>query len=506
VTHETNLPERRSDESSERFRDLEEKAGHGIRTLFGRQLANLILGLAGGIVLARILSPAQFGVYAIVTFVVAATMIFGDLGLGASLIQRAQSASDRELQLVFTAQLILVSAVVAVVWVASIWIFDFFDQVGGDVAWFARVFALTLYLRTFRSISLIKLERELTYQPIARVEVLEVATYQTAAVALAISGAGVWSFVVAAVLGAAVGALVLFRAARWTPRLRWAPPEMFRLIRYSVAFQAGAIVNAFSTWATPLFVGTLVGPRAVGLIGLASSNARRPLMIVEPVMRVSFPHFSRLQDEPKQLEHIVLRYLGGFIWIVLLWCALIWTVGPQMIHVVYSSKWDAAAPAMRLFAASLPFDAISWTMGFSYAAVNRNWVEVRIVTARSLSMFGLSGALVPLLGFIGIPLAYLISSILTVPLLLFLFRPGFVAQFLRRTAWIALSTGAAVAVGLLATHVLGAVELDRPLYELLIGAGATVATFVSVSLAFAPRASRELLRVVRVRPLRVSAS
>jgi O-antigen/teichoic acid export membrane protein len=504
VTQDTN-PTGRAGEPSERLRDLDRRAWQGIRALFGRQFANLVLGLAGGIALARILSPAQFGVYAIVTFVVGATMLLGDLGLGASLIQRLHAPSDRELQLVFTAQLILVSVVVALVWVASTWVFGLFHQLGGDVAWFARVFALTLYLRIVRSISLIKLERDLTYRPIARAEVLEVGTYQTAAVALAASGAGVWSFVVAAVLSAAAGAAFLFYAARWPPRLRWAPSETRVLIRYGLAFQAGGIVNTVGTWATPVFVGMLVGPRAVGLVGLASSNAKRPLLAVESIMRVSFPHFSRLQDERVELERVIVRYLVGFTWIVALWCALIWTVGPQLIHVVYSSKWDAAATAMRLFAGSVPFDAISWTMGFAYAAVNRNWVAIRIVAARSLSMFALSGALVPLVGFIGIPLAYLFSSIVTIPLLLVFFGPGFFGQFLRRCAWIAPCIGAAVAAGLIAIRVISAFEPERPLYALLIGAGATLAAFLSVSLAFAPRSSRELLRAVLARPLRASA-
>lgn len=504
MTHDTN-PTGGGAEPSERFRDLDRRAWQGIRALFARQFANLVLGLAGGIALARILSPPQFGVYAIVTFVVGVTMLLGDLGLGASLIQRLHPPSDRELQLVFTAQLILVSVVVGVVWVASTWVFGLFHQLGGDVAWFARVFALTLYLRIVRSISLIKLERELTYRPIARAEVLEVATYQTVAVGLAASGAGVWSFIVAAVLSAAAGAAFLFYAARWPPRLRWALSETRGLIRYGLAFQVGGIVNAVGTWATPVFVGMLVGPRAVGLIGLASSNAKRPLLAVESIMRVSFPHFSRLQDERVELERVIVRYLVGFTWIVSLWCALIWTVGPQLIHVVYSSKWDAAATAMRLFAGSVLFDAISWTMGFAYAAVNRNWVSIRIVAARSLTMFALSGALVPLVGFIGIPVAYLISSIVTIPLLLVFFGPGFLTQFLKRSAWLIACTGAAVGAGLLATRVVSALESHRPLYELLIGTGATLAAFLSASLAFAPRSSRELLRSVFARPLRASA-
>jgi O-antigen/teichoic acid export membrane protein len=467
---------------------LRRRAGRGMRLMLSRQAFNLVVGLAGSIVLARALAPAEFGTYAIVVFLVSVLMLVGDLGLTASLIQRADRPTEHELQLSFTIQVLVVTAVVAATWIAVPFVLRLYPGLGPEAGWVARAFSLTLYVRTLRTVSTTQLERNLDYGPVARADMVEVLLFQGVAIAGALSGFGVWSFLVGAVAGSVAGSLFLFVASPWPIRLRISRREARGLIGYGVAFQAGGILNSIGGWATPLFVGTLVGPGSVGYLNLASSNARRPLLLVESVMRVSFPHFSRLQTNAELLRRTILGYLVGFLWLVSLWCALLWTVGGPLIEVVYSAKWNPAVTPLMLFAASVPFDVISWTMGFSYASANRNWVEVRIVALRSILMFGAAAALVPLVGYLGVPIAYLVSSVLTVPLLLYRFAPGFLTQFARSTVWIAISTLVACLGG---RTVLDAALADlRPVYQLVVGVPLAVVLFLTASLVLAPASCR----------------
>ena len=465
---------------------LHHRASKGMQMLFGRQVVTQVMGLAGGILLARRLNPADFGVYAIITFLVNVFTLVGDLGLTASYIQREAEIETRQLHLSFTLQLGLATFITLLVWLLAPWALHWYPALSSEAVWMARAFVLTLYFPAFRSISAVQLERHLQYAPIARAEMVEMAVYQSAAVLLAFGGCGVWSFIVATLLRGLAGTVLLYCAAPWPIRLHWDKQEARRILGYSISFQMGGIMNAVGNWATPTLVGMLIGPQAVGYLGNATANANRPLVVVEAVMRVSFPHFSRMQTDAAQLKEVVITYICGFAWIVSLWMALLWAVGTPLIALVYSAKWIPSVSALKLFAAALPCEVVCWTMGFCYSAVNRNWVVVRIVGMRSLLMLMLAAILVPRCGFTGIAWATLLAAAFAAVLLLARFDRGFLQETLRRIVWIAFCVAGGTACGLLSLQAIGASGWAHLLFQCVGGGAVTLGAYVGLSLLLAP--------------------
>lgn len=492
-------------ESPPLLADLDRRAWVGMRQLFRRQLVNLVVGLAAGITLARTLSPAEFGAFAIISFVVAAFTILGDLGLNASLIQRREPPADEELQHALAIQLILATAVVIAVWIAATWLTALYPRLGPNTVWLTRLFALSLFFVPLRSISLVRLERALRYRPIAFVEMAESFVFQATAVGLALSGFGVASFVIAALARGLVGAVALYRASPWPLKLRLGRGPTGDLLRYGFSFQAGGILQALSGWVTPALVGTIAGPGAVGYLGLAGTTARRPLTLVDAVMRVSFPHFSALQSAREELDRRVIAYLVGFIWVVSSWLAFLLVVGRPLIELLYSSKWHLAVVPMLIFAGTLPLEVIFWTMGFSYAAVNRNWDVVRILSARSLLNIAVAVTLVPTIGYLGVPLASLASAILVAPVLLARFSPGFLRTLLGAVAWIVPAVGGAYAAGRLGAALAG----HGSARLLAVGGFVEIVAFLILSMLLAPSAYRAIAKAAaigRLRQLRAAAA
>ena len=97
---------------AESTQDVHKQAKKGIRVLMIRQGVLLVLTFAGGVILARVLDPADFGLFGITTFLVNLLALFGDCGLAPSLIQRKKDLTDRDLQVGFTVQQALVTLVV----------------------------------------------------------------------------------------------------------------------------------------------------------------------------------------------------------------------------------------------------------------------------------------------------------------------------------------------------------------------------------------------------------
>ncbi len=426
---------------------LDRRAGRGMRLLLSRQVLTQLLGLVGGVVMARLLSPAEFGLYAIITVVVSVFSVFGDLGLTALFIQRKETFTEEDLQRSFTAQVGFATLVVAVVWVAAPWVLAFYAEVPAQAVWWVRVFALSLYLNAFRAVTSVQLERRLEYGPVVRTEVAENGVYHLTTVLLAWSGAGVWSFVLGSLARAVVGAIGMYRAAPWPVRLRGRVAELKALLRSSFRFQVYGPLNAIANWVIPTAVGVLVGPAGVGYLGLATANAKRPLLVVEAVMRVTLPHFARLQASPEALRERILAYLCGLGWLCALWTVMMGAVGPDFIELLYSARWLPAVPVLLLVAAALPLDVVSWTMGQAFTAAGRPWVPVRVVTVRSLLTVGLAVALVPWLGLLGAPLAYVLADLVAALQQLTSFQRGFFRASLRATLWMVPCAVLAAAAG-----------------------------------------------------------
>ena len=84
------------------MRDVHKRAKEGIRLLLVRQVFLQVFTFAGGIILARVLDPADFGVFGITTFLVNIVALFADFGMTPAPIQRKKDISDHDLQVGFT--------------------------------------------------------------------------------------------------------------------------------------------------------------------------------------------------------------------------------------------------------------------------------------------------------------------------------------------------------------------------------------------------------------------
>jgi O-antigen/teichoic acid export membrane protein len=308
-----------------------------------------------------------------------------------------------------------------------------------------------------------------------------------------VNGLGVWSFILATFVSGVVGLVFMYHSAPWPIRLCFDRAEMRRVLKHGVSFQSASIVNVISQWATPAIVGTMLGPNAVGYLGLALANAHRPLLVAESVMRVSFPHFSRLQGAIKKLHDTISDYLLGFLWVMVLWTAFLWTCGSPLVAILYSPKWLPAVPALVIFALALPLDMIIWAIALGYRATDRNWGALRIFCTRTALNLALAALLVPRIGFIGIPWAYLVANLVSAVLFLCGFAPGFFARMVRSGWWLVPCGVSGYVCGRLSAELL-VPGVNAPLIQqLLAGAVPFMAAYLLTSLILAPKHYRDVL-------------
>ena len=392
-------------------------AKEGVANLVIWQMISRIFTFIGGIILSRILSPVDFGIFGITTFVVGTVALFGRFGLGPSLIRKKKQIELIDLQTGFTLQQILMSIVVLILWISAPIIVNLYKTVPSEAVILIRVIAFNLFLNTWRSMSVLLLDRNMRYKTIAILQLSQKLIYQIVAVVFAVFGYGVWSLIWAVLLRSVIGTILTYYSAPWKISFRLNLSVARRLIRFGIPFQFQVVIASIRGWVTPMLVGGLIGPAAVGFVTWANKRAKIPTQIFGgSVARVSFSHFSRLQDYPEILERKITQYINYQLPIFGFWFILILLMGKDLVLWIYTDKWLPAFPALLIFSAIPIFSIINGIGNRALNAIGYVKYATKITFFMTLLFVIMSVLLVYKIGFIAIPISSLIISIISIPL------------------------------------------------------------------------------------------
>lgn len=359
----------------------------GLRGIFIR-----LVGLAGNIVLARLLLPDEFGILALAITVLIFGSAVGDVGIGASLIRRRTAPRISELRSLVAVQLAF-TAVLAIVVASAALPF-------GDSGAVITLMSSSLVLRALRTPGALVLERDLVYRPLAVVELLETLAFNGWAIATVYAGWGIWGPASGAWLQAVVGVAAM---AVVSPVGLVLPGRSFaearRLLRFGMQFQAVTLVVIARPVALNTGIAAISGTSVLAVWALAERFLAVPVLLFESLWRVLFPLMSRLRQAEEQTRERLERGLSlltlavGFAVIPLV------ATAPGLIPFLLGERWNETADALALaavaFLVSLPIAVIA--ASYLYAQ-GRAGVVLGAAVAESTVWIGGALALLPLLG------------------------------------------------------------------------------------------------------------
>ena len=393
------------------------KAFKGVLALGVRQILVQGLNLTGSVLLARFLSPAEFGMFAIVTFILGFLLVFGDVGLGASLIRDPGEPAEKDYRAVFTAQQTLVVALVAIAWVAAPWAARAYRLPAPD-AWLLRLVALSLLFTSFQAIPSIRLERHLRFDKLAIVETGMALVFNVSAVAMALMGSGAFSFAWALLFRAVAGAVLVYAVSPWLPRWHWEWDLIRRHLSFGIPYQGFNFVCLLKDSMNPVFIGILLGPAQVGYVNWAVMVSAAPGLLLTVLRRVCLPAFSRMQDHPESLRQFVERTIRAtnalYAPVAVLTLALI----EPITRIVFGAKWLTATPLFYLFWIGSIFSPTATAAVALLNAAGRSRTPFVFVVFRTIAVWVIGAPLVLVLGSAGYALADCVSQVLNI----YLFR------------------------------------------------------------------------------------
>lgn len=381
---------------------LRRKAASGVVALLSRQVVGILIEVPAGIVVARLLAPEDFGLYAITHFIVALLGQSLSLGLGAWLIQKDTPPSQEELATVYTVQLILCSTALVAIWLMAPVLMAWYGRPDAASAALMRAMGVSVFMIAFRTVPLSVLERKVEYTKVAWSEFSGSMVFQVIAVTLSALGFGVWSLVTALLGNSAVVTALLLWYSGWRPALglRW--DVLRHALSFGTSVQLFSWINFAKDSLIPTIVAVRFGPTAVGHLNMALGIAQRPAFLMPTLQRVSFSTFARLKGDPAQLQRAVEYTLFVAVLTVAPLAAILGGLAHPLIGIVYGEKWLPSVPALRWFCAAVISGSISWIAFSTLFALGRATVATRIVTAWTITLWALAYYFTDRWGFTGI--------------------------------------------------------------------------------------------------------
>lgn len=392
---------------------LKRKIAKGFLSLTFRKAVLLAINyLTINIILARILPVSTIGIFNIANSVLAFFTFFSDIGLAAALIQKKEIKQE-DIKTTFTVQEILAFLITVVVWFSAP-VFATFYNLDISGMWLIRSLAVSFFLVSLKVVPSVLLERDLKFHPLVFVEILETIVFNLMLVGLTLANFGVSAFAYAAILRSVTGVVVIYLIAPWKISLAVSKESLKSLLSFGLPFQANSILALLKDRLVPLVIAKMVGSLGVGYITWAQSLAFLSLEVMNIMIRVTFPAFSRLQDSKENLKSTLedsLFATGLVLYPMLLGLN---AVAPSLIAHVVSPKWQPALPLIYLFSIGAFWATLSSPFTNFLNAIGRIKITLKLMVMWTTLEWALSPLLTLYFGFLGVGIASAVISITSI--------------------------------------------------------------------------------------------
>ncbi|MCM5681335.1 lipopolysaccharide biosynthesis protein [Schlegelella sp. S2-27] len=373
------------------------------------QAARVALQTGGVLVMSRLLSPRDYGLVAMALVVTNFAVIIRDLGTAQAVIQKKE-LDEETTQTAFWFSCAMGLAVgLAVVLIAPLLAAGYRTP---EVAGILMLLALPFPIGASSAVHQALLERQHRFATIARIEVTSQAFGLLAGIVAALNGLGPYSLVVQTLVAPILGALQLWHASPWRPRLRFSRPALRGLWGFSGYLVSFQLVNYFSRNTDSFIIGRFLGPASLGPYTLAYRLMLFPILNLTLVAsRALFPVMSRQQDTQEAMGRLYLRALFVIACVTGPLMAGLFVLRDEFVDTVLGSKWHEVADIVAWLAPVGFIQSLVSTTGTVFMATGRT---------RLLFFLGIYSAVLTVSAFVigvqwgvlGVAQAYFVANVL----------------------------------------------------------------------------------------------
>lgn len=326
--------------------ELKQKTIHGLFWSFIDNFSRLGLQFIVGIILARILSPREFGLIGMLTIFIAVAQVIVDSGFGSALI-RKKDCTPADYSTVFYFNLIVSLALYVLLFFSSGIISQFFEET--ELENMLKVFGLILIINALGIIQQTLFSKEINFKTQTYITLIASVGSGALAIVAALKGMGVWSLVILNLSHAFLNTLFLWIWSVWRPIWVFSKKSFSELFGFGSKLLISALIETVYQNVYYLVIGKYFSAKELGFYTRADQFRNLPSRnIMGVIQRVSYPVLSTIQAEPERLKEYYRKLIRSTMFITFILMSGMAAVAKPMVVTLIGVKWLPTVPYLQL--------------------------------------------------------------------------------------------------------------------------------------------------------------
>jgi len=359
--------------------DIKTRATKSVKWTFLAEIVSRAAAPLVMLILARILTPEDFGIVGVAMIVIGLAQILQNFGFEKTLIQRETEVKESA-NIVFWCNMAFGTLVYLILFSGAPLIADFFHE--SEVVAVLRVLCLQIILVSLTTVHLALFQREFKFKQLFGVRLGVAFAPGIVAIPLALMGQGVWALVWGTLAGSIIQVILFWHLSDWRPELSFDIPLARELFGFGVWVTLEALLGWLIVWGDSIVLGHFLGVSELGVYRVGATVIMFAFAVFfSPISPIAYSSFSRLQSNAEELKRSFLKITNLIAAVSLpIGVGLALTAYP-ISSLIFGQKWQGIEIVISIIGI---MHAIGWLVGINpevYRAAGRPDANVKLLVA-----------------------------------------------------------------------------------------------------------------------------
>lgn len=334
--------------------ELKEKTLSGVKWSAIGRFSTQGIGFVIGLILARLLSPSDYGVTGMVAIFFAIAQTFIDSGFGSALI-RKQDCTDVDYSTAFYFNAVVGLVFCLLLSLAAPFIAEFFNTpILEDIV---IVLSINMFIGSLSIVQGARLTAAVDFKSQAKISLITTVFSGFVGIVMAYKGFGVWSLVWQGVFANLLRTMLLLFATKWYPKWRFSKESFKYLFNFGSKILISSLLHTIYCNLTTLIIGKYYTAKDLGYYSRGESMANLPSTNITAILQsVTYPILSKIQDDDKRLIQVYRKYIAVTSLAIFFGMFLLAALAKPLILTLLTEKWLQSVIFLQVFCFALMFD------------------------------------------------------------------------------------------------------------------------------------------------------